>query len=233
MNVAEGLRELLMEDKTAIAVPFGNGFFDIYRSVVLTWIIMAVIMAVVLWLTGGMKVHDIGRRQVIAESIVTGLYGLVGGVLGEGGKQYREYICTVLIYLGAANISGIFGVTPPTMDLCVTAALALMSIVLVEYAGIHAHGLTGKDGWLAHFSKPVAVVAPMNVLEIFIRPLSLCMRLFGNILGATVIMELPKMVVPVFVPAILSVYFDLFDGLIQAYVFVFLTSLYIKSELEE
>lgn len=233
MNVAEGLKELLMEDKTAIAVPFGNGLFNIYKSVVLTWVIMGIIMLLVLWLTHDMKVRDIGKRQVIAESIVLGLGNLVDGMLGEQGRPYREYIITVLIYLGFSNISGIFGVTPPTMDLCVTAALALMSIVLVEYAGIHAHGLWGKDGWLAHFSKPVAVVAPMNVLEIFIRPLSLCMRLFGNILGATVIMELLKMVVPVFVPAVLSVYFDLFDGLIQAYVFVFLTSLYIKSELEE
>lgn len=65
---------------------------------------------------------------------------------------------------------------------------------------------------------------PMNILEIAIRPTSLCMRLFGNVLGAFVIMELIKLVVPAFVPAIFSLYFDLFDGLIQTYVFVFLTS---------
>ena len=62
----------------------------------------------------------------------------------------------------------------------------------------------------------------MNILEIAIRPTSLCMRLFGNVLGAFVIMELIKLVVPVFVPAIFSLYFDLFDGLIKTYVFVFL-----------
>ena len=73
---------------------------------------------------------------------------------------------------------------------------------------------------------------PMNILEIAIRPTSLCMRLFGNVLGAFVIMELIKLVVPVFVPAIFSLYFDLFDGLIQTYVFVFLTSLFMKETME-
>ena len=82
------------------------------------------------------------------------------------------------------------------------------------------------------FAKPMAILTPINILEIFIRPLSLCMRLFGNVLGAFVIMELVTLVVPVGVPAILSLYFDVFDGLIQAYVFVFLTSLYIAEAVE-
>lgn len=74
-------------------------------------------------------------------------------------------------------------------------------------------------------------MTPMNILEIAIRPTSLCMRLFGNVLGAFVIMELLKLVVPVFVPAVFSLYFDLFDGLIQTYVFVFLTALFMKESI--
>ena len=70
-------------------------------------------------------------------------------------------------------------------------------------------------------------------MEIFIKPLSLCMRLFGNVLGAFVIMELLKSLIPVVLPVPFSFYFDIFDGLIQAYVFVFLTSLYIKEAVEE
>ena len=124
---------------------------------------------------------------------------------------------------------GLFGFTPATMDLNVTIALALMSIVLVEIAGMRKKGV---KKWLKGFAEPMAIVAPMNILEIGIRPLSLCMRLFGNILGATVIMELIKFMVPVILPAILSLYFDIFDGAIQAYVFVFLTSLYIKEAVE-
>ena len=83
-----------------------------------------------------------------------------------------------------------------------------------------------------HFTKPVPVVTPVLVLEIFIRPLSLCMRLFGNILGGFVVMELVKAVVPFLVPIPLSFYFDIFDGLLQAYVFVFLTALFMNEEME-
>ena len=86
--------------------------------------------------------------------------------------------------------------------------------------------------WAKGFAEPMAVIAPINVMEVFIRPLSLCMRLFGNVLGAFVIMELIKMVIPVGVPLVFSFYFDIFDGLIQAYVFVFLTSLFIKEAIE-
>ena len=76
------------------------------------------------------------------------------------------------------------------------------------------------------------MVLPINILEIFIKPLSLCMRLFGNVLGSFVIMELLKIICPVFLPAVFSLYFDIFDGLIQAYVFVFLTALFIKEAVE-
>ena len=78
----------------------------------------------------------------------------------------------------------------------------------------------------------MAIVTPINVLEIVIKPLSLCMRLFGNVLGAFVIMKIIECVLPVGLPVVLSAYFDVFDGLIQAYVFVFLTGLYINEATE-
>ena len=79
----------------------------------------------------------------------------------------------------------------------------------------------------------MAIVTPINIMEIAIRPVSLCMRLFGNVIGAFVVMELIKMIIPVAIPVPFSLYFDIFDGLIQAYVFVFLTSLFIKEQIEE
>ena len=79
----------------------------------------------------------------------------------------------------------------------------------------------------------IPVLLPINIMEIVIRPLSLCMRLFGNVLAAFVVMELVKLLVPAVLPAILSIYFDIFDGLIQTVVFVFLTALFIGEALEE
>ncbi len=104
-----------------------------------------------------------------------------------------------------------------------------MSIILIEAAGIRRKGM---KRWLKGFTEPVALVTPINVLEIFIKPLSLCMRLFGNVLGAFVIMKLIESILPVGLPILFSMYFDLFDGLIQAYVFVFLTGLFVKEAVE-
>lgn len=225
----EMLNELLMADKTLIHIPFGNGFFDIYKSVVVSWIVLAVLIVLIVALTSNLKVHNISKRQAAVESAVLWIRGVVGGLLGEEAMGYAPYIVTVLIFIAFSNMIGLFGLVPPTMDLNVTIALSLMSIVLVELAGIIKKG---PKKWLKSFTEPMAVITFMNVLELFIRPLSLCMRLFGNILGATVIMELIKHVVPIILPAALSIYFDIFDGCIQAYVFCFLTSLYIKEAVE-
>ena len=166
-----------------------------------------------------MKIDHISKRQAVAELIVTKLTGIVEGMIGEKGKAFVPYLTTVLVYIGVSNIIGLFGFKSPTKDLNVTIALAVMSIVIVEAAGIY---YLGVKKWLHKFTEPIAIVTPINILEVFTRPLSLCMRLFGNVLGAFVIMELIKMIVPVFLPTVFSLYFDIFDGLLQAYVFVFL-----------
>ena len=165
----------------------------------------------------------------MSDMLHTAYHLLPEGILGADGKRYAAYLTSVLMYLGIANLIGILGFKPPTKDLNVTAALAIMSIVLIEYAGIHQKGV---KRWLKGFAEPIALVAPINVLELFIKPLSLCMRLFGNVLGAFVIMELIEYIMPVGLPVVFSMYFDIFDGLIQAYVFVFLTGLFIKEAME-
>ena len=232
MEIGEVVQELLNGEKTAIPINPGfgpEGFFDISKSVVVSWIVMAFLMIFTLIMTAGLRTHNISKRQLIIETVVVKLQDLIGSGLGEHGREYVSWLLTVLLYLGVCNISGLFGFTPPTMDLNVTAALAITSIVLVQVASIRKKG---GIGWLKSFAKPMAVIAPMNIMELAIKPLSLCMRLFGNILAATVIMEMLKTIIPVFVPALLSIYFDLFDGLLQAYVFVFLTSLYIGEAVE-
>ena len=226
-NLAQTLMEELNVE-TVFTIPLFGGI-PVAESVVVTWIIMAVLVALALFLTHGMKVTGISKRQAFTEWAVTSLEKIVQGFVGEEGRAYVPYLATVLVYIGTANLVGMFGFKSPTKDMNVTAALALMSIILIEAAGIRHRG---AKGWLHSFAEPVAIVAPINVLEVFIRPLSLCMRLFGNVLGAFVVMKLIEAVVPVVVPLAFSLYFDVFDGLIQAYVFVFLTSLFIKETIE-
>lgn len=229
-NTDELVNELLeqLDCKTMFTIPVFGGI-EVSESVVVTWIIMAVMTIASICLVRNLKVENPGKKQLFLESVISWLYKFFEETIGEHGIRYIPYMMTVVLYLGVSNLIGLLGFKPPTKDLNVTMALALMSIILIEYAGIHQKGV---KKWLKGFAEPVPIVAPINVLEIFIRPLSLCMRLFGNVLGAFVVMELIKIVCPLFVPVIFSCYFDIFDGLIQAYVFVFLTSLFIKEATE-
>lgn len=214
--------------ETVFTIPIFGGI-DVGESVVVSWIIMAVLLCLAVLMTRNLKVENPGKGQIMLETAVSALHNMVSDMVGEEGKRYVPYLMTVLLYIGISNIIGLFGFKPPTKDLTVTIALGVMSIVLIEYAGIYAKG---PKGWIKSFAQPVAIMTPFNILEIVIRPLSLCMRLFGNVLGAFVIMELIKQIVPVVLPVPFSLYFDIFDGLIQAYVFVFLTSLFIKEAVE-
>ena len=214
--------------ETVFTIPIFGGI-GVSESVVVTWIIMAVLVLISVLATRNLKVTNPGKGQMLLEMAVSSLHDMVSDMVGEHGQRYVPYLMTVLIYIGFANIIGLFGFKPPTKDLNVTIALAVMSIVLIEAAGIIARG---TKGWIKSFAQPVAIMTPFNILEIVIKPLSLCMRLFGNVLGAFVILEVIKQVVPVILPVPFSLYFDIFDGLIQAYVFVFLTSLFIKEAIE-
>ena len=174
---------------------------------VISWGIMAFLVIGSILLTRNLRVDHISKRQAMLETVYNLGNSFFENLLGEQGKRYVPYLMTVALYIACSNLIGVFGIKPPTKDLNVTAAL------------------------LKSLAAPTPVMTPMNILEIAIRPTSLCMRLFGNVLGAFVIMELIKLVVPVFVPAVFSLYFDLFDGLIQTYVFVFLTSLFMKETM--
>ncbi|MDC7290381.1 F0F1 ATP synthase subunit A [Blautia schinkii] len=226
-NLAEELMAEL-ECETAFTIPVFGGL-AIPESVAVTWLIVAVLVIVSALLTRNLKVVPATKRQIFVEFCVDKAEGFFGEILGEHGKRYIPYLIAAVLYIGCANLIGLFGLKPPTKDLNVTAGLAIMSIMLIEYAGLHKKG---AKGFLKSFAQPMAVITPINILEIIIKPLSLCMRLFGNVLGAFVVMELIKIIMPAFLPIPFSIYFDIFDGLIQAYVFVFLTSLFMKESME-
>lgn len=217
-----------MNTETVFTIPVFDGI-GVDEGTVVTWIIMAVMTLAAVLLTRNLRVDHISKRQAALEVFVTKLEDFIIGVIGPDGRQYAPYLVTVLIYIGFANIMGVFGFKPPTKDLNVTIALAVMSIVLVQAASIRKRRV---GGWLRSFTKPLAIVTPFNILDLFTRPLSLCMRLFGNVLGAFVVMILLESFVPAVIPAVFSLYFDFFDGFLQAYVFVFLTSVYIKEAIE-
>ena len=228
----EGFKEALVDalaNETAFTIPVLGGI-PISSAVLVSWIIMAVWMVFTLLATRNLKVRNPGKVQVILESAVNFLNGFVKDTIGPHWRPFAPYLGTVALYIGFANIIGIFGLTPPTKDISVTTALALMSMLLIYGSQFRYNGLLGG---LKKFAAPMPLLLPINLMEVIIRPLALCMRLFGNVLGAFIIMEMLKFVVPVFLPAVFSIYFDLFDGLIQMVVFVFLTTLFTGEGIKE
>ena len=215
-----------LESKIAFKIPILG--IPVASSIVITWGIMLFLVVISMVLVRNLKMVPTGP-QIYLETVVGSLNNFVEGILGEEGKKYAPYLGTVALYIACANLIGIFGITPPTKDLNVTAGLAIMSIILIEYSGIKTKG---PKRWLKSFAEPMPLLAPINFLEILIRPLSLCMRLFGNVLGSFVVMELIKLVAPLLIPLPFSLYFDIFDGLIQTYVFVFLTALFMREKME-
>ena len=231
VTATNGLVDELIDQlsvKTVFTIPIFGGI-KIAESVVVMWIIMAIVIVASIFLTRNLSMENPGKRQLFLEVCIGKFYGFFEGLLGEEGKCYIPYLMSVGLFIGIANVIGLFGFKPPTKDMNVTIALAVMSMFVIEWSGIHRNGLVH---WCKHFAKPVPIVAPIMILEIVIRPLSLCMRLFGNMLGGFVVMELIKQVVPLIVPIPFSFYFDIFDGLLQAYVFVFLTALFMTEEME-
>ena len=221
-------------------------------TIVVMWVIMAVIILLV-WLgTKNFKKIPKGPQNLV-EMFVDFINKLCRDTIGHHGMHFAPYLGTILLFLAVSNTISIFDIIPssdqlfklthleffknipavslrpPTRDVNVTAAMAIMSIILVLGAGIRFKKM---GGWLKSFVEPMPIILPFKIMDYFIRPLSLCFRLFGNILGAFIIMEFLYSAIPILFPAALSMYFDIFDGILQAYIFVFLTTLYITEAIE-
>lgn len=234
-------------------IPFLFGWeISITDTIITMWLVMAIIILFAYVITRNMTLIPKGKQK-IAEFLVGFVNNLSKDAIGHHWKSFAPYLGALILFLGVSNIMGIFNIIPtsedlyhltglaffehlpvyhpypPTKNINVPATLAIMSVVLIIGAEIRFKGV---KGWFNNLFQPVPVIMPFKLLEYGIKPMSLCLRLFGNILAAFIIMELVYFALPAFVPAALSIYFDLFDGLLQAYVFVFLTALFIGEAVE-
>lgn len=225
----DALKATLIEDLQGTPSLSVFGLFSVPQSVAVTWIIMAALVLASILLTRNLKKTP-SKPQMALELAVGFLNGFCKDNLGEHWRPFAPWLGTVALYIACANLSGLFGLTPPTRDLTITATLALLSMLLIYGAQFRYRGL---GGGLKQFAKPMPLLLPINLMEIAIRPLSLCMRLFGNVLASYVIMEMIKCLAPAVAPVPFSLYFDLFDGLIQTLVFVFLTTLFVGEGIQE
>ena len=208
--------------------------FEIGNTIFITWIIMAVIIVLALVFTRKMSLSQPGKLQAIAELLVETVTNICKDSIGSYYKAYVPYIGTLMLYIGLANIISVFNfipgieIFPPTKDINITASLALISILVVIYSGFRRKGFIG---WVKSLAEPMPLMIPFKLMEYGTKPLSLCLRLFGNVVAGFIIMELLLSFAP-FIGAPFSAYFDLFDGILQAYIFIYLTSIYIGEAVE-
>jgi len=213
---------------------FGNFKFVLSNTLLCVWIVMALLIVVSLLLARKLNRRP-GKVQVILEMLVSFIRGMCVDFIGDAYyKKYVNYIGTLFLFLCMANLLSVLNfvpgvnIYPPTKDINVTMPLALMTISIVIYSSFRYRGLLGTAKSLI---APIPMMLPFNLMEYITKPLSLCLRLFGNIVAAFVIMELIYHTMGI-IAAPFSAYFDFFDGILQAYIFVFLTCLYIGQAVE-
>ena len=232
-----------------IHLPFLTGIFPngipITETVVFSWVVMAMLIIISLLLTRNLKQIPKGP-QAILEAAIEGLNSFAKTQFGKFAGFFGPYIGTLFLFLLFANILGVFTpvelkafgrefippflIKPPTRDINVTAPLACLTILCVIICNIRAKGIMG---WFKHFLTPMPFMLPFNIMEYGVRLISLCLRLFGNILGGFILMHMLIGLIPIALPMVLSLYFDFFDGFIQAAIFTFLSVLYISEALEK
>jgi len=177
-----------------------------------------------------------GAFQNVVELVVEKLDGIVAGSMGNNAKKFQNYIGTVFIFILLSNFSGLLGLRPPTADYGVTLPLGVLTFILIHYNQFKYQKL--KDIWVSMCSPLppwLPIWFPINVISEIAVPISLSLRLFANVLSGTVMMALVYGLLKWFAliwPAALHVYFDLFSGAIQTYVFCMLTMTYVNNAIE-
>lgn len=203
--------------------------WNLTESVIVQWIVMLVILAVCLILGTGLKAVPTTRRQALAEMLISALRGMVNDGMGTKYKAYIPYIGILMVYVMFNSLISLFGLRAPMADVSVTASLAMITFFMTQYN----RAKTGKlKGYLKSFVDPLPFMLPFNIIGEFANPVSMALRLFGNLVAGMVIGGLIYFALgnfAILIPAVASLYFDIFSAVIQSYIFVMLTMSYISS----
>ena len=231
------------------------GPLRISETMVVSWIVMLLITGVCIWLTHDLKEENISKRQAVAELLVEMANKFVVGNMGEKFRYMIPFVAALFATSVVSNLISLVGLRSPTSDLSTEAAWAVVVFIMITAQKIKTSGF---GGYLKGCTQPIPVMTPFNVLSELATPVSMACRHFGNILSGVVINGLiygalavassallgliPGLVgdvlsqIPILdvgVPAILSVYFDWFSGIMQAFIFCMLTVMYIANAAEE
>ena len=227
-NFAHKLSGLL--DEKAPIVFFQDGFFRISSVVVTTWIIMAILFIAIFILTRKLSKVPTTKRQVIAENIVGWFRSFAVDLVGPKGMQMAGTLAAIFITIFMMNFIWFIPILEsPTASYSTTAALAIVGFIYSQFVIVKNKG---AGAYLKGYFQPLGFMVIFNVIDLFTRPLSLSVRLFGNLFTGGILVGVLYAIMPFLLP--LPIHFlELLTGTIQAYVFALLIGIYASEGLEE
>ena len=229
-DIGEEISEAIMQVQMSFAA--GDNTLIITDAIIVTWIAVVIMLFIVAVLLGKpSKDHKLTKGQTILVSL-TELVISTAMSFGMNRKQAEEVAPMVMTFglvLVACNSISYFHLPPPAKNVAFPVGCAIVAII---YVIVMTFKFIGIKGFWISLTQPVAIMLPFRLLDYVIKPLSLALRLFGNVFAAFVFMEFLSISLPVIVPGIVGLWFDIIDGVIQAVVFAYLTMSYIGENLE-
>jgi len=214
-----------------LIIPFmGRDLIFNIDVMVMTWIVISVLLVFGFFATRRASILP-GPVQVLGELFITMLYDLTEDALGkERSKTYAPLICALFMFLLCCNWLGMFPhLHEPTKDLNTPLSLGIMGFVIAHYAGIKSKGIVA---YLKEYCHPIFLMAPLNIIGELAKVVSISFRLFGNIMGGSIIiLVVSYLTYSILLPPFLNFFFVIFIGAIQAFVFTMLTLVYISVQV--
>lgn len=222
----------------------------ITESQVNSWAVILTILAICLFLTRRLNIKSVSKRQFLAELIVEKAENLVRSNMGERFMGFAPFIAAILGLSALSSLSSLLGLYPPTSDINIVVGWAILVFILITHYKLKG----GLGNYLKGYTEPIAVFTPINIISEVATPVSMTFRHFGNVLSGSVISVLvaaalqgltslllgwlPGLLgdipfLQIGIPAVLSLYFDIFSGCLQAFIFSMLTMLYIANGFPE
>ena len=222
----------------------------ITESQVNSWAVILTILAICLFLTRRLNIKSVSKRQFLAELIVEKAENLVRSNMGERFMGFAPFIAAILGLSALSSLSSLLGLYPPTSDINIVAGWAILVFILITHYKLKG----GLGNYLKGYTEPIAVFTPINIISEVATPVSMTFRHFGNVLSGSVISVLvaaalqgltslllgwlPGLLgdipfLQIGIPSVLSLYFDIFSGCLQAFIFSMLTMLYIANGFPE
>lgn len=204
---------------------------EIGVSVIMGWFVVALLIVICLLINRAVKRFKDKPEgaQNIIELAIESVFHFSRGRVGHNADFVAPVVLTLMTFVAAATLVELFGLPPATEDLSCTLALGLVTFATVNVTALREFGLGQR---IKRMAQPVAVVLPIRVMTDCIAPVSMALRLFANVLVGGIIMKLIYSVIPLVVPAVLSVYFNLIHVAIQTFVFGLLTLNYTMEATE-